>query len=103
MTANTLADGSSPRWLPVLSSWTSDLPGGQDGSRGLCVQLRATTPLPLRASDSRWLSPVVVTTCAWCRSRSTVAVADGFWARSPHPDRHQCSPPPRLLPALAPT
>src|SRR5260370_36033868 len=73
MTANTLADGSSPRWLPVLSSWTSDLPGGQDGSRGLCVQLRATTPLPLRASDSRWLSPVVVTTGAWCRSRSTVA------------------------------
>jgi hypothetical protein len=38
-------------------------------------QLNVTTPFPARASASRWESPLVNTRWAWCRSRSTVAVA----------------------------
>jgi len=38
-------------------------------------QASGTTPLPAKASASRWLSPVVRTKWAWCSSRSTVAVA----------------------------
>ena len=37
--------------------------------------MRGITPLPVMASVRRMLSPLVSTTWAWCRSRSTVAVA----------------------------
>jgi hypothetical protein len=62
--------------------WTGDLPvHGHQNSWWVAVgspgsgQLNGTTPLPARASASRWLSPLVTTRWAWCSSRSTVAVA----------------------------
>ena len=42
---------------------------------GLVGQVRGVTPLPVRAWERRTESPVVWQTWAWCRSRSTVAVA----------------------------
>jgi len=69
------ADMKPARW------WPRELPG--DG-HGICpvlaitgrgAQLNGLTPWPARAWLSRTLSPLVWQTCAWWRSRSTVAVA----------------------------
>jgi len=50
-------------------------PDGRPPELRVGGQLNGTTPLPASASASRWLSPLVSTRCAWCSSRSTVAVA----------------------------
>jgi hypothetical protein len=56
------ADNKTPDWwTPVLR---------------MSGQVNGTTPLPASASASRCESPLVVTKCAWCNSRSTVAVAN---------------------------
>ena len=49
--------------------------GGQLISRWVGQVVSGVTPLPARASASRIELPSVMTTWAWCRSRSTVAVA----------------------------
>jgi hypothetical protein len=48
--------------------------------------LRGITPFPASAWDRRMLSPVVWHTCAWCMSRSTVAVARVLGMSSSNPD-----------------
>ncbi len=50
------------------------------------VQLNGLTPCPVSAWVSLMLSPLVWQTWAWCRSRSTVAVARVPGISSPNPD-----------------
>lgn len=56
--------GGHQNSMPVASG----VPGGGGQCRGI-------TPLPARASASRWESPVVVTRWAWCIRRSVLAPA----------------------------
>jgi hypothetical protein len=72
---------------PVGWSWFLRAGGHQNsrlvaacspGGRGQVAS--GITPLPVRASASRCESPLVRTRRAWCRSRSTVAVARVFAA-----------------------
>ncbi len=54
---------------------------------GLRVQvLRGITPFRARAWDRRTLSPAVWQMCAWCISRSTVAVANVLGISSSNAD-----------------
>ena len=52
----------------------------------LRAQFNGLTPRPASAWVSRTLSPLVWQTWAWCRSRSTVAVARVPGISSPNPD-----------------
>jgi hypothetical protein len=88
-TRDAMAAGDAPSRSAVKGQW--DLPGG--GQRDCPAVVNRTarwwpgvlpegvqvvsgvTPLPPVAWVRRMLSPVVMTTWAWCRSRSTVALA----------------------------
>jgi hypothetical protein len=78
------ADSGSPRRrtgvLPArgqLFSMFADTssPGGRPRWVDRCGYVKGVTPFPARASARRCESPLVSTRWAWCRSRSTVAVA----------------------------
>jgi hypothetical protein len=73
------ADNRIERW------WPPDLPGGVVAT-GRSSQVRAFTPRPVRAWDRRTLSPLVWQRWAWCRSRSTVAVARVLGMISSNPE-----------------
>ena len=62
--------------------WPWDLPCGGHHGRGYG---RGLTPWPARAWVRRTLSPLVWQTCAWCSSRSTVAVARVLGMSSSNP------------------
>jgi hypothetical protein len=61
--------GGSPGWRSV------EFQADGQWVLGLGAQVSGMTPRPARASARRWLSPLVWTRWAWCRSGSTVAVA----------------------------
>jgi hypothetical protein len=63
--------------------WPRDLP--VRGHLACAGQVKAFTPLPAIAWDSRMLSPLVWQRWAWCRSRSTVAVASVLGISSSNP------------------
>jgi hypothetical protein len=87
MESSPLAVSGSPRWWPGLFP-----AGGHAGSPyavmvlPACDQVRGFTPFPLVASVSRNESPWVTTMWAWCRSRSTVAVARVLGISSSRPE-----------------
>ena len=59
--------------------WPPDVPVRRCQASGI-------TPFPASAWDSRTLSPAVWQTCAWCISRSTVAVASVLGMSSSNAD-----------------
>jgi hypothetical protein len=65
------ATGCPREWPSVVPGDGRGVPGVSAGS----VQARGVTPLPVRASARRMLSPSVTSTWAWWSSRSTRAVA----------------------------
>ena len=76
-------DGTCQRPVGSAQWRTVELPGGGQqncpvvaGCSARWVQLvSGVTPFPAVAWVRRMLSPAVMTTWAWCRSRSTVALA----------------------------
>ena len=66
--------------------WPWDLPKGLRPLPTRGIQFNGLTPWPASAWVSRTLSPLVWQTWAWCRSRSTVAVASVLGISSSNPD-----------------